>query len=206
MRTRRILTLAGMALAVQMLASGCLLFPQLEDKVVELATSGTVTADFHAQGSVNAFTETKTIVIRDSIDNAQVLDDAGIDVSDVKTITLAGVAYRVTVADPDPTKQVTSGDVSFDRGGVNHPLITNFSGSAGATTGWITATLDPNGVADLNTLLAEMLTELQQGSPAADDAITYHVNGLASSGNTDFWWQIRLTLSIVGTVKVKTLS
>jgi len=71
-------------------------------------------------------------------------------------------------------------------------------------TGWLTPTLDPAGVAELNGLLADILAELQGGS-LANEVIAYHVDGTATPGNTDFQYQLRLTISIVGTVKVKTL-
>lgn len=203
MRVKKLMMLAAVGLAAQTLASGCLVFPELKDRVVELATSGSVTADFHAQGSSNAYLEVKTIDIRDSIDVAQALSDAGIDVSDVKSINLGGVAYRITVPDPDPSKQVSSGTVTVQRaGGTAADLITGLTAHAGAATGWLTPTLDPAGVSELNSLLADILAELKGGAPA-NETITYQVSGTASAGPTDFHYQLRLTLNIVGTVKVK---
>ncbi len=206
MRIRRVLVLAAIGLVAQLLASGCLLFPELKDKVVELATSGSVITDFHAEGSNPSFTQDTTIDIHDSIDIAKVLSDAGIDASNVKSMTLGGVAYRVTVADPDPSKQITNGNVTVTRaGGVAANLITGFNAHVGAVTGWQTPTLDPAGVTQLNNLLADILGELQGGS-AANEQITYHVDGgISPAANTSFQYQLRLTLSIVGTVKVKTL-
>jgi hypothetical protein len=207
MRARKVLSLAVLALTAQVMASGCLLFPELKDKVVELATSGTVTADFHAQGVINSYTEIKTIDIRDSIDIAQVLDDAGIDVADVKSVTLGGVAYRITGADPTTGRQITNGSITVQRqGGLAEDLVANFTANADAVTGWITPTLDPAGVTELNNLLADILTELQGGA-AANEVITYTVSGnsVPVDVSSDFTYQLRLTISVVGEVKVKTL-
>ena len=207
MRTRSVLAVVAVGLATQVLASGCLVFPELKDKVVELATTGSVVTDFHAEGNNASYSQDTTIDIRDNVDVAQVLSDAGIDVSNVKSITLGGVAYRVTVADPDPSKQITSGNVTVQAGAAPsaQPLISNFTLHVGATKGWTTATLDPAGVTQLNDLLAAILAELQGGA-AANEHIAYHVDGTISpAANTGFQYQLRLTLSIVGTVKVKTL-
>jgi hypothetical protein len=207
MRARKVLSLAAFALTAQVMASGCLLFPELKDKIVELATSGTVTADFHAQGIINTYTEIKTIDIRDSVDIAQVLTDAGIDVADVKKITVGGVAYRITAADPTTGRQIQNGSITVQRqGGLAADLVTNFTANADATTGWITPTLDPAGVTELNNLLADILTELQGGA-AANEVITYTVSGnsVPADVSSDFRYQLRLTISVVGTVKVKTL-
>ncbi len=207
MRARKVLSLAALALTAQVMASGCLLFPELKDKIVELATTGTVTADFHAQGIVNTYTEIKTINIRDSVDIAKVLTDAGIDVADVKKITVGGVAYRITVADPTTGRQITNGSITVQRqGGLAADLVTNLTANADAVTGWITPTLDPAGVTELNNLLADILTELQGGA-AANEVITYTVSGnsVPVDVSSDFKYQLRLTISVVGTVKVKTL-
>jgi len=207
MRARKVLSLAALALTAQVMASGCLLFPELKDKIVELATSGAVTADFHAQGVINTYTEIKTIDIRDSVDIAQVLNNAGVDVADVTKITVGGVAYRVTVADPTAGRQIQNGSITVQRqGGLAADLVTNFTANADAVTGWITPTLDPAGVTELNNLLADILTELKGGA-AANEVITYTVSGnsVPADVSSDFQYQLRLTISVVGTVKVKTL-
>jgi hypothetical protein len=204
MRVNRIWIPAALVLLALTSGTGCLLFPQLKDKVVDLVTGGSVAADFQARGSTNVYSETKIIDIRDSIDIRKVLDDAGIDVEAVKSITLGGVSYRITKA--QPTRQITNGTVMVQRStGPMDTLVVNFIGDAGSVTGWITPTLHAAGVAQLNDLMADILTELQGGA-LADEVITYHVSGTSEpAGDTDFDYQLRITISIVGEVKTKWL-
>jgi hypothetical protein len=205
MRTLRVfLPVALLALGVP----GCVLFPQLKDKVVELATTGQVVTGFTAAGSDNTIDELKNINIPDYVDIRSTLDDAGIDASDVVRITVGGVAYRITR--PEPGRVITSGSVGVSTGtdqSAGHTLVTSFTGNAGAATPWITATLDADGVTQLNDLLGAILDDLKNGTSNADQHITYHVSGLSTPTGTptDFDYELRLTLSIVGKVKVKTL-
>jgi hypothetical protein len=205
MRNHRFLATTTLALLALTAGTGCMLFPQLKDKVVDLVTSGSVTAGFQARGSTDVYSETKTIDIRDSLDVAQVLDDAGIDVADVKSITLGGVSYRITKAQAGRT--ITDGTITVQRsGGAEADLVGSFTADAGAVTGWITPTLTAAGVTQLNDLLADVLAELQGGAPA-NEVITYSVSGTSNptGTDTDFDYQLRLTISIVGKVKTKWL-
>jgi len=205
MRVNRIWIPAALVLLALTSGTGCLLFPQLKDKVVDLVTSGSVSSGFSTFGHTNVFSQTRTVNIRDSLDIRQVLDNAGIDVMDVKAITLGGVSYRITRAEPG--RVITSGDVQIRRDGEVSfsPLVTSFTGSAGAVTGWITPPLDTAGVRRLNNLLGEILTELQDGAQA-NEVFDYTVNGVSTpAGDTDFDYELRITISIVGEVKTKWL-
>jgi hypothetical protein len=203
MRINRIWIAAALVLLALTSGTGCLLFPQLEDKVVDLVTSGSVAADFQARGELNTHNQTKTIAIRDSIDIRKVLDDAGIELEKVKSITLGGVSYCITKAEPG--RSITNGTITVQReGGSAAVLVSGFAADAGALTGWITPTLDPAGVTELNNLLADILDELQGGG-LANEVITYHVSGASVPADveTNFDYQLRITISIVGTVETK---
>ncbi len=205
MRTHRIWIPAALLLLAQTFGAGCLLAPQLKDKAVDLVTSGEVVTTFVALGTINTFDATQTITIRNEFDVAKALDDAGIDVSDVKSITLSGVSYRITKAQAGRT--ISDGQVTVRwAGGATQPLISTFEADAGAVTGWITPTLNPLGVTVVNQMLAAIVTELHGGAPAADE-LTYGVSGTSNplDTNSDFEYQFRLTISIVGTVKTKWL-
>jgi hypothetical protein len=205
MRVNRIWIPAALVLLAMTTGTGCLLFPQLKDKVVDLVTGGSVTADFQARGELNVHNQLKTIDIRDSIDIADVLDDAGIDVSDVKRITVGGISYRITKAEAG--RSITSGNITIQRlGGPVATLVSDFSADASALTGWLSPTLDAAGVGEVDALLAEILAELQGGG-SANTVITYHVSGLSVPADvgTDFDYQLRLTVSIVGTVTTQWL-
>lgn len=194
----------ALVVALAVMSGGCLLIPDIKDKVVELAVTGSTVVEFHATGLINSFDEVKSIDLRDSVDLQGILDDAGIDVSKVTNIALSGVAYRVSVADPEPSRQIVGGTVNITRGGGSEqPLVTAFSAPAGAVTGYTTATLDPAGVGELDDLLDEWLAELKGGA-LANTVFSYHVSGESSPANvnTDFYWQVKITISITGTVDV----
>jgi hypothetical protein len=195
----------ALVVALAVMNGGCLLIPQLKDRIVELAVTGSTTVEFHASGLIPSFDEAKPFFdLRDSVDLAGILDDAGINVADVKNISLSGVAYRVSVKDPEPSREIVNGTVKITRfGGSEQPLVTAFNAAAGAVTPFTTATLDPAGVTELNNLLDEWLAELKGGAPA-NTRFSYHVSGDSSPPevNTDFYWQVKITISITGTVKV----
>jgi hypothetical protein len=205
MRTiKRLLPIAAV-LALSAAMNGCILIPEIKEKVVELALSHKVAVTLTAIGDLNTHDDTKTVNIRDSVDVAQVLADAGIDVADVKSIKLSGVEYRISKEDPDATREIVNGTVTVQRfGGTEQNLITGFNAAAGAKTGFITVIPQAAGVTELNNLLADILTELQGGA-AANEIITVHVTGQSTPQNvaTNFEYQIQVTISIVGDIHVK---
>ena len=83
--------------ALAAMGGGCMLVPEIEDRIVELAVGGSTTVELVSQGSVNTIDETSTVNILEGFDLGQILADAGINVSDVRNIALSGVEYRITV-------------------------------------------------------------------------------------------------------------
>jgi hypothetical protein len=205
MRINRIWLPVVLLLASQTLG-GCVLFPELKDKIVDLVTGTSVKVSFPVNGLIDVYNDSKTIDIRDSVDIGKVINDAGINISDIKSITVSGVAYRITQEDSDPNRQINGAVQVAASGGPLTNLIDNFNAACGKKTGWNKVTLDPAGVTVLNHLCAAILAELQGGA-AADEHITYSVAGTSTpiGVNSDFAYEIRLTINIVGKVKVKTL-
>ena len=205
MRIRHFWIPAALLLLAQTLATGCLLAPQLKDKVVDLVTGGEVVTTFDALGTLNTFNATQTITLRNEFDIVKALDDAGVDASSVKSITLSGVSYRITKAQAGRT--IGGGLVTVRwAGGWTQPLVSDFNADAGALTGWISPPLNPAGVAVINQMLSFIVAELHGGAPAVDE-LTYGVSGTSNPQNTnsDFEYQFRLTISVVGSVKTKWL-
>jgi hypothetical protein len=206
MRTKRYVELMVIGLAALTLGSSCPLIPKVEDRVVELAVGGSTTAEFVAAGIINTYDDTQTVDIHDGVNLSQILSDGGIDVSDVKSVALSGVSYRVTVPDPNPGRTIANGNVTIQRaGGSEVPLVTNLNQNVDAATSFTTATLDPQGVAVLNGILQDLLTEVQTGTPAANTTVTYHVLGDSqpTGASSSFTWQLKVDINIVGTIKVK---
>ena len=202
MRHLRIWPQLAAVVALAVLNGGCILIPEMKDRIVELALTGDAVVEFHAIGVTGAIDELKTINLRDSVDLAGILADAGVDVNDVTNIALSGVAYRVSVADPNPSKQI-DGNVTITQGGPpGKALVSGFTAGAGAVSSFTTAPLDTAGVNVVNNLLTNWLKELQGGA-LANTIITYHATGTTPpAGNTDFYWQLKITLAVTGKVKV----
>ena len=220
MRTPTTFKTLALALPAAFLLNGCILMPQIEDRVVELATGHSVVIPFPATGSTNFENDVKTVDLDGDFDLASVLDDAGIDASDVKDVKLASVSYRVTRAEAG--RSISNGQVEFktftsDPGtpSLGAPptatytqLVTSFSGSAAATTGWIAVPLEAGGVSAINTLLGQFLNDVKNDVSTHPRYLVYHVYGASTPGGTptDFDWEFRLELSIVGSFKTKVVN
>jgi len=198
----------ALILAVAMMNGGCVLVPEIKDRIVELAVGGSTTVPFVSAGSTSTLNETSTVNVLDGFNLAQILDDAGIDVSSVTHIKLAGVDYRITVADPEPAREITSGAITIARNGSGPlPLVSSFNAGAGTVSDWQPAPLDPSGaaVSDINAMLQTILDALKVGAspPSTLTTITYHVTGNSSPPNGyNFGWELKLKITITGTVKV----
>jgi hypothetical protein len=222
MRIQTSLKTLALALPLAFALNGCLLIPQIEDRVVELAVGHAILIPFNANGSTNFENDANTVDMDGGFDLASVLDDAGLDASDVKDVKVASVSYRITRAEAG--RSIDNGQVEFktfttDPGDVSGTLgapptagytqlVTNFSGSAASTTGWIAVPLASGGVAALNTLLGQFLNDVKTGQSTHPRYLVYHVYGTSNPGGTptDFDWEFRLQLSIVGTFKTKVVN
>jgi hypothetical protein len=207
MRIHRLLPLAVLALGGLSLGSGCPTIPKIQDRVVELAVGGTTTLDFVADGSTNTWSGTGDYDLAD-IDINSLISGAGIDIQDVKSVTLSAVSYRVSVPDPTTGRTITSGSVSATRGGGSPvTLLSNFQQAADQETPFITAPVSAAGVTMINDLLSDLLTAAKNGGTVPNSSVHYSYNGDSQPVGipTHFTWQLKLDLSIVGNVKVKVL-
>ena len=209
MRLHRLLPLALIAVAGLTLGSGCPTVPKIEDRVVEMALGATTTLSIPAVGILNSYNQTGVEDLVADIDIHKVLSDAGINAADLKNIKLAGISYRVTVPDPHAGRTINNATVAAHRGAAGDtPLITNFNQNVDAASSWTTAPLDPAGVTIINGLLTDIVTVAKNGGSVANPVITYHVVGVSNPQGltTNFTWELRLDLTIVGTIKVKVLN
>ncbi len=204
MRAHRMLLAAALAAIVLLPSTSCVLAPEIKDKIIELALGASHTAAFVSQGSVNNINETRTIDLAVDIDLPGLLDDAGVDISDVKDIRMSGAKYRVKRLDPTPDRRIVNGTVTAQRGtGPVTAIVTNFSEDVNSVTSFKTAPLDAAGVALINQILADLLTALKAGQQPTNMSITYTLTGQSTpSAPTDFEWELQLDVTIVGTVKV----
>ncbi len=196
-----------LVLALGVMNGGCILIPEIKDRIVELAVGGTTVVEFVSNGTVNSYNETNTVNVLNGFNLGQILADAGISVSDVTDIALSGVEYRVTVADPNPGRQIVNGNVTIARNGSGElTLISGFDAAAGAATGWEVAPLDPGGTAvtEINAMLNDIRTALPGSPPPNLTTLTYHLTGQSVPIliATNFTWEVKIKITITGTVKV----
>ena len=211
MRMHSYLKTLALALPLAVLATGCILIPEIEDRIVELAVGHSIVVPFVSSGETNTHNKTSTINVALDVSLDQILADNGIDATAVKDVKLAGVSYRVTTAEAG--RSITGGTVEFVRHATSTPpgspvyipLVTSFGASAASTTGWITVPLASAGVTGVNALLTELLNEAKGLGPATNTWVTYHVSGVSLPllTPTNFKWEFKLDLTIVGTFKTK---
>ncbi len=212
MKLHRVLPFGVIALAALSMGAGCPTVPKLEDRVVQLAIGGSTTLPEATTGITNnAVNQTGFVDLGSQIDVSSLIDKSGVDLQNVDDIKLSGVWYRVTVPDPVESRTIT-GTVAAGRGAAptipNTPLITSFNQNAGATTDWLQAPLDPAGVTMINGLLTDILTAAKTSGSVPNPLITFTYSGTSSptGADTQFTWQLRLNLTIIGKVKVKVIN
>jgi hypothetical protein len=185
---------------------GCPLIPQIEEKTVQLATTGSTVLSFVAQGELNTHNDTQSVNLNTDVDLIGLLDKAGIDVSDVKDIKLSGVSYRVTKKDPTSNREIQNGNVTVTRGSTTQPIIADFDVVVNNVTDWTTAPVTQAGVDLINTLLGDMLAAVQNGTGVVTNPVlTFTVTGDSVPGNiaTDFTYEIKVDVVIMGEVHVE---
>lgn len=212
MRRNALLSLLALVLAALTVQGGCVIIPEVETKTVELVARGTACDTLVAFGSLNYESKTDLAAV---LDIPQILDDAGIDVSDVDSIAVFGVTYKTTKLDPDNTREIQNGNVYVTRGTLvgstftpttaEVTVISNFNQVVNDATTDQTAPVTAAGIQMLNQLLQDLLDEAK-GLPVVvtDSAIRYRVDGTSAPtpATTDFEWRICVKVNIKGTVEV----
>jgi len=195
-----------LGLAALSMGAGCPLVPKISDKVIELAVGGSTTTTWGASGLIDVYSDNQTVDLS-TLDLPSIISGAGIDASDIESVKVVGISYRVTRKDPLTTRTIQGGTVSVQRtGGAVTPLVTSFSVrvDADSLATYQTAPLDAAGVTVLNGILADLLLDAQ-GTPASNTSVKYVVAGTSTpvGVNSDFEWQLKLDVSIVGKKKIK---
>lgn len=213
MNTKKLLHLGAFVAAVTAtMGANCPSIPSIQERIVELVMGGSITEEFHALGEINdkgeVGQEDLANPLGEALDLTEILDGAGIDVSDTDGIALAGVEIRVTIPDDTPGREITNTTVMVGRDGAGLvPLVTGFSQSATAVTGWIPVSLEAGGVGVINGILEDFLDAAKAGEDLDSVILNYSWEGLSVPTDvvTDFHWEIRLSINITGTVEVDVL-
>ncbi len=198
-----------LVLSLGVMGAECPSIPTIEDRVVELVMGASATVRFEARGHENVFGRLQTIDLVEGIDLRKLLDDAGVDVSDVMGISLYGVSYRVVKSDPQADRAIQNGQVMVGRGETpNRVLIQDFNEEpVNAVVDWKPADLHPDGVELINDLLDEYLNAVRYGSSLPTGQVSCLPSGVSTPDNvsTDFDWELKIDINVVGQIKVKVL-
>jgi hypothetical protein len=180
--------------------------------VVELVLGGSISETFHAEGEINdkgdVGEEDLAAPLGQELDLVDILDSAGIDVSNAQGIFLSGVEIRVTIPDDTEGREITQTNVMVGRdGGALVPLVTGFSQAADAVTDWVPVSLEAGGVGLINGILDDFLQAAKNDEDLDSLILNYSWEGLSTPTDvrTDFFWEIRLNVNITGTVEVDVL-
>lgn len=205
MRARTFASFAALATGWMLFsAASCPLIPDADTRTVELAVTGSAVQGFEARGIINTYDQSETFNLGDDINIRQILDDNGVDVADVTDISVANVYVRCTTPDPNPGRAITNTHVSVTApGGGPQPLVDNFSLTVDSATDWTEVPLLPQGVNAINGVLDQLLSDLRAGSDSNLE-LGYSASGISvpTGASSNFDWEIRLDLNIVGTVTV----
>lgn len=208
MRMKDLWQLPAVVLLALSVQGGCILVPEIVDRIVELAVTGEVSKELDAIGKINVHNDLDSLDIRTELSLTEILDDNDIDVSDVKAVSVAGATYRTTQPDPEATREIQGGTVYIRReGGAEVPLVGpgTFNAVVNSVTTETTATLNAAGVAVINSLLQDLLAEAQGSGFATNTKVYYRLTGnsVPTGIATDFKWELRLKMNVVGKIEVE---
>jgi hypothetical protein len=207
MHAKRWLQPLVLVLIVAVMGNGCLLIPKVQKKTIELAAGGSTTIEFPVLGTIQSGTLDQTVNLA-GLDLATVLSDAGIDGSNVKDIKLAGVEYRVSVADPEPDREITINDITIQVGaGAEKKLVaTPFTDAASSVYDFKLAPIDvasSAAVLEINGLLTNLLDNLKDGTALPTSlSCTMSAASIPADASMNFTLELRLKVSVVGTMEV----
>jgi hypothetical protein len=166
------------------------------DRIVDVVVTVDITASFHAQGTLNNFSGMTTVSVEDQIDIDQILEDN--DLESIDTLTVQSAFLMTTVKDPTASRTV-SGSIDVQELGAPATLVEFQSAAVNDPIweDWNPVALQSGGVAVLNGALARVVA----GLPAT---LTFTVGGTSAPTDvdTDFWWDAKLRLNVVGTRKI----
>jgi hypothetical protein len=202
MRSRAILILGLLLLSLTVQGESCL----LDQRKVSAVLGTSVPAEFATTGFTESSGQDSATVIADA-DSAirAAIEDADIDVDNIKSIAIAGGCYEVLESTGHDARR--QGSIFVDgRKLLDFDVPTNATGTQGSS-GDGTLTLDEDGVTYLNGRLNEYLDDLQSGGSATPFVIQYDANWTSTPAPTqgdpdNFRWFTCINLQVEYQVEV----
>ena len=187
----RLLPLLLLAAVLTVSLSSCL----MEEKVIELVLKGETSVEFSYNDTNEVYQDETEIELSAKI--AEMLEDAGLETSDIDSVFVVGVEYGVTAFDGTHDWAI-SGDINIQQdGGAFAPLVAYASQSVQAALNQrLPQTLETAGVDVINGALESFIAG---GSPVLTLQIE-NGNVVPSPTVGDpivFTWKIWLTIQVI---------
>ena len=191
------------ALGVFLMGTQCPSIPKIETRLIDLSLYATVIQQFDSLGEINEHHDDGTLDLNEEVDFAQVLDDADLDIEDVKQARLGGISViRCLPFNDVPDREITGATITIQRGsGPVVTVVSGFSMVVNEVTDWETVVPDDEATADLiNEMLEDIIVALRNGTVPPDMVVTWSVDGFSEPGDveTDFSWKVKLDIVLVG--------
>jgi hypothetical protein len=167
------------------------------DRFVDVAVTVDLIAEVHAIGSDNTFSGSKTVSIGDEVDINQIIEDNGLE--EIDTLTVQSAFVRTIVKDPAADRQVSGSVTIRQGGGPDASLISYTAADVNSVEyeDWVAVPLQTAGVTVLNSALQNLI---DSGTASA----TFTTSGTSTPIDTptNFTWEVKLRLNVVGTKKI----
>lgn len=177
----------------------------LEQRTVSAVLGTSIPAEFVTVGYVEGSSERDSSITVDAADDIiEAIEDADIDVDDIKSIALAGGCYEVIESTGHDARRAGTVEVD-DQLFLSFDVPTNAAGTAGSS-GDGTLTLTPAGVTYVNGKLNTFLQGLKNDtSPALN--LTFHAAWTStppptSTSRDNFKWRVCVNLQVEYEVSV----
>jgi hypothetical protein len=196
MRSKAIPILALLLAALVLQGESCL----VEQRTVSAVLGTSIPAEFTSMGFTEGSGEdsTEVLTIDAGAEIIAALDDADIDVEDIKSIAITGGCYEVTASSGHDARRAGAVYIDGNRF-LTFDVPTNAAGTTGSTLDG-TLALDAAGVMPLNDRLNTYLTDLKNGNPAPF-MIAYQAEWTSTPPPTEadpdnFMWTTCVTLQV----------
>jgi len=177
----------------------------LEERGVEVVVGASVTAPFEARGEQNVHHDTYVANLIENADVQQILEDNGFE--DMVAAYIESAFYRVTKQDAGAADRMVSGYITVD--GKNLIQYASIAVNDPTLADWTPVPLVEEGVDYINGLLADYFIEMfVNGNPnPPEPMVTFECGGTSEPQGTptDFDWEIRVKLVLVGKTEVEVL-
>jgi len=195
------------ALFVLLQGAKCPTIPTTKEIDVSVITEEYIELEFLARGSINYHSDTETIDIDDL---RRELEDAGVDIAAVDTIVVSSVLYGVTAYNETPTdREIVDGMVTVTRTDTDSTavIVSDADVEVYPLLGdLVPAPIEPDGIAFINDLLADVLDALKYSGPS-EFSVFADVSGVSQpqGRETSFDWRLRIYYHVTGRMGVEVI-